>query len=249
MNQAGDAIAVWRSDNPSLGEISLYGRFFRPKTGWSDMGLISATNHAVGSGEHPITIDQAGNVQVIYDDAQDQRLYFQRYERRVGWTAPLVLDDDAATYANPRQLTSNRSGESLIVWHGEVPDPATGDTASFLFYRQFQPSCSRLTADQALLNLGSGEVKDLSVAITNTGEALLAFGHVTDANALSVEALKYSPRRDVWSDHQVLDTQQLTDHSLFHLSLATNQNRSAVAVWGVKDLPGHTGRVWASVFH
>ncbi len=252
MNQSGAAVVIWRSEAQQTGYNALYARLYDPTRGWSEIQLVSAKNHQVTENDHPIAIDRKGNVQVIYADAPGEKLYFLRHEVSFGWTNPLLIDADPATYAVRRQLASNQLGESLIVWASTVENAFNGTAQTHLFFRHFRPDYGTMTAPRALHRFDDGVLDEFRVAINNAGHGIVVFSRLTSANSFSVEGVEYSASLDAWVDHQTIYTEQLVggvNPAFTFLDLSVNQSGAAALIWGVKNNTARTGRVWSSLYN
>ena len=228
VNENGDAIAAWESENTVGGIGSIYASRHTPCSAefcWESPQLLVEG----GDPRRPqVAIDQDGNIVVVWEQddetvPSDRNIFSARYDAILGdWRGASSIENLPGDGVKP-QIAMDAQGAALVVWQ-------QFDGADSIYSNRFDPVFGWGMAQAVETRTGSAE--DPQIAIDKTGNAL-AVWRQKNGTYYDIFAGRLSGSvGSVWGPSFVLETQ---NGDVFNPQVVVNKNGNGVAVWSQED--------------
>ena len=238
----GDAIAVWQQGEPNnIGTYHyhvLASYYTAATASWGapqylgDTPVLDAVEDAY---EPDVAMDSTGNALVVWTQTDnthgDLDVWANRFQADGGgWQGAGLVDGDTATVGELK-VAFDAGGNALVVW-----SDSTFPTVpwSAVWAKRYEPAG---TGWQATVSLGSSTDEALSapqLAIDASGNAIVVWQQFNSTPWLfSVWANRYQAGTSAWSGAQLLEHDDVGDHS--DPAIAMDPDGNAMAVWEYND--------------
>jgi hypothetical protein len=220
MNASGAGLLAW------AGHEGVYATSYAPSTGWSTPRVLASGATPFGAfAQHLcVAVDAAGDGLAVWADANGDRVFGARYERRMdAWTAAQELPGANRGMAGSKlSLAMNASGAAVLVFERW----SSGSPAWKVLASRFAPG-SGWSSPDSLFQSESWTTP--AVAMDGAGRIVATWvEYVADFPRASLHARRYLPARG-W---QPLDTLVAADPAgPADPAIAVNEAGAGAVVW------------------
>jgi hypothetical protein len=187
IDKSGNALVVWKQDDGTPLNYSIWAKRYVPGNGWEGARLIE-TNDKDRAGAPQVAFDEAGNALAVWtmeDDATTYRnVWANRYDASIGWgTAQLIKPDDANLTDSP-QIAFDGEGNALAVWKQD------GSPYGSIWVNRYDANSGWGTA-QPIKTKNKGPVSRPQIAFDGSGNALVVWQQRDDGRRFNIRGAWY----------------------------------------------------------
>ncbi|WP_354685182.1 hypothetical protein [Cupriavidus necator] len=208
--------------------------------GWSDPAAISEA----GAGNVNVAIDAAGNAIAVWLQREpgtaDDSVMASRYVPGSGWSAPVPLENDAASATDGAHIAMDRAtGRAMVVW-----PQLTSSGAYDIWSRSFDPASG--WGDLVRIESGAGMAVQPQVGMDASGNAIAVWTQRDGQfGPFKIMANRYTAGSG-WGTETAFATPNDVGVQNLRPQLAVAPSGDALAVWELTDLASNS--LWTSRF-
>lgn len=219
LDASGNTVALWgRSDN-------LWSKRFDVLAGgWGTARLVEAE---AGDATQPqLALDSEGNAVAAWFQRRSalarSDVYLNRFTDQDSWGVPTVLRKGTAGDRLWLEFSTDAEGKGFVVW-----SQSDGTRYEIWANRHSTttPPADLSWESRRLIGAGSGESRDLRLAMNPRGDAIVAWLQ-RDGSGSNVVANRYGPGG--WGHASAIET---SEGNASNLQLAMDSNGNAIAIW------------------
>jgi hypothetical protein len=225
---SGNALAVWTlQPDPFQAPIGMFSNVFTP-AGWGSPVQVSPLDSAF---RPKLQGDGAGNAFSVWHSFNGTLLnvLWSRYTANVGWSAPALIGNPAASSQVEPQIAVDSRGGAIAVW-----EQLEGNRFRIVASR-FVPGIgwgAAQAADVAPANTHTGDAFMPQIAIDTHGNALIVWQQFDPAvNQTNLWANRYTAADDAWGAAVELGQAQNLDDPDRTPRILCDAHDNALVVW------------------
>jgi len=202
VNASGITAVVWQDDRDKNGFYQIYVRRFDATGIPLDSGSTVVPGHGElvnttsdGQQRRPdVAINDAGEMVVVWEDDRDSNGYYEIYGRIrgvfTGWSSEIHINEESAGQQQRPSVGIDQAGNWLAVWE----DDRDGNGYYNIYGRKFDSAGGPLGGEFRVNQVVSGQQRDIEIAMTPTGAAIVVWEDDADGNGYyEINAQRLNP--------------------------------------------------------
>jgi len=229
---AGNALAVWTlQPDPAAIPIGVFSNVLLTASGWGaplEVGSLGALDSAF---RPKLEIDASGNGFAVWHSFNGTlfNVLWSHYTANVGWSAPALIGNPAATNQIEPQIALDSNGGAIAVWEQSVGTQFRIVASRFDAGAGWGPA---QLADLAPGNSHSGEAFQPQIALDTHGNALIVWQQFDPGvNQTNLWANRYSAADGTWGTAVELGQAQNVNDTDRTARIRCDANGNALVVW------------------
>ena len=178
VDDAGNAIAVWKQRNGGKGFFSIYGNRYTAGSGWGTAVLLETDDTGAVAAQR-LAVDAAGNAIAVWEQqtstTKNFNIYSNRYTAGSGWGGAEPVGSADSGNANDPQIATDAAGDAIAVW-----SESDGATVNIMSNRYIAGSGWGATA--VPIDTDPGQAVTPQISVDATGNAIAVWQQRDGAN-------------------------------------------------------------------